>query len=81
LVSELYRLMGHYVTNVRMGAFGQLEVYFGDQVLACFMEEGDQMLEDGVWAVTSDDPIPYKEHEWSVSLDTNGEIVLESPIA
>lgn len=79
LLSELYKLMGSKITLVEIKSPGFLVIHFGDNVLTCFYEVDDNEVEDEVWSITSDNPLPYEEHTWDISLDKSGEFYLKTP--
>jgi len=73
VLANPYGLMGQNIKAVNIKDNGALELCVGNKVLTiCIDDEAFEV----VWSVTPESPDPYVEHDWSVTLTDESELVM-----
>jgi len=76
VIEKLHGLIGHKISAVKIETNGALAISFGSKVLTiCLDDEAFEVI----WSVTPESPEPYTDHEWSVTLTDESELVMSLP--
>ena len=73
IVASVYDLIGARVTSVKIEQDGTLTLCFGDKALTVKLDHESSEI---IWSVTPESPDPYEEHNWSVTLTDESELVM-----
>ena len=76
-IKSLYQSIGEYITHADVLPGGQLKLKIGTQFLSIIH---DFENEEEIWSITSDNPDPFGNQDWKVSMHTHNKAFVSQPL-